>query len=112
MSGARRKKYFPNRIKEWMELDSEDMEPIEYEDIMEYRVYNWEINPEYAFIMREYIYDDTGKIVKVESAEYKQPRAAQNRIIKAMHQGNRKIVVADHDSVSVLSPNLEDYFDD
>ena len=113
MSGAKRKKkYFPNRIKEWMALDTNDMESIDFEDIMEYRVHNWEISPEYAFIMREYIYDDAGKLIKVVSADYKQPRAAQKRIFESMSKGNRKFVVADHDSVSLLAPNFEDFDDE
>ena len=104
-SGNKRKKYFPNRVKEWSAIDAELLEPIEFDEFMEWRVLNWEINPEYSILMREYIYNHDGSIKKVTARDYKRPKAAMDYIKKNIQRGEREYVLVNHESIRIVSLN-------
>ena len=104
-NGSKRKKYFPHRINEWNAVDSELLEPIEYDEFMEWRVCNWEINPEYAVLIREYIYNKDGSLRRVATRDYKQGKAAIKYVMKNIEKGNREYVLVNHESIRIISPN-------
>ena len=111
MSGDKKKrsKYFANKVDALRKVPAEMFEPIEFEEFMNWRVLNWEINPNYECLIREYIYDDDGTLVKVATGDYQRAGAAKTRLEKGLREGNREFVVANHDTVHHIQ--LQDIFD-
>lgn len=111
---TKKPKYFPNKIKMWQDVPSSELEPMDYEEFMDWRVGQWELHPHYTFIIREYIYDKKQRLKKVVAHEYKNAGSARNLLNKNLQLGDREFVIADHDAVHLLTTlkNATDQIDE
>ena len=104
-NNKRRKKYFANRVQEWQNIPSEMLEDIDFEEFMDWRVGSWELSPQYSYLIREYIYNDDGQVIKVKSHDYQKAHAAKKLLERQIPKGNREFVIADEVAIHLLPTN-------
>ena len=92
------KPYYPNNFDAIAAADDELFEPCTYEEFVDWRLSMWQIPSSiYCIIRAEH--KDTGKITE---HIYQQPGAAHKRLLKYVQAGTHKLVVADHDAISIV----------
>ena len=104
----KKKPYFHNNVKALMEVPSEFFDSIDYDEFMDWKVGGWELPSTCNYIIRERNLN-TGK---VKEYVFQYPGAAQNKLRQRMELGDCEFVVADHDAVHILTPNMEEDYDD
>ncbi len=102
----KKKKYFPNKWKQYSEVPVEMFEPIEFDVFMDWKIGGYEIPSEVVALVREKNID-TGKI---KEHVYKYRHAAIKKTRKLMLEGNKEVTVVQHDSVHFIDPRYDDIF--
>ena len=96
----RKKKYFPNNWKPIQEAPDDAFPPIEFEDLMDWKIAGYEIPRSVAAIVREKNVD-TGKI---KEHVYKYRHAAKAKCRKLISDGNKEITIVQQDAVHFINP--------
>jgi HD-like signal output (HDOD) protein len=104
------KRYFDNNWQQFKDLPDEFFEQHSYEEIMEWKISQWELPSSVMCIIR----CTNTKTHKVEEYVYRKHAAARDRLIKLLQDQDNEIVVADHESIYLLKSqfvDLNDLFD-
>tara|TARA_R100000152_G_scaffold14293_1_gene6477 strand:- start:1600 stop:1926 length:327 start_codon:yes stop_codon:yes gene_type:complete len=104
----KKKKYFPNKWKQYNEVPEEMFEPIEFDIFMDWKIGGYEIPQSVTALIREKDVE-TGK---VKEHVYKYRHAARNKTRKLISEGNKEITIVQQDSVHFIDPRYNDIFDD
>ena len=72
------KKYFPNRWQDYKDAPDEMFIPHEFEDLMDWKVHNWQLHPHYYAVIRV----RNKRTNKVTEYSYKQPKSFLNKLEK------------------------------
>ena len=97
---AKNKKYFPNNWKAIAEAPSEYFFPLEFDELMDWKIGGYEIPSSIAAIIREHNLE-TGK---VSEYVYQSTSRARNRANKIMAAGKSEFMVCTHDEVHHVYP--------
>ena len=103
----KKKPYFHNNVKALMDVPSECFDSIPFDEFMDWKIGGWELPSSCNYIIRE----QNIKTGKVKEYVYQKPSAARKKLEQRMESGDCEFVVADHDEVHFLTPQLEDYDD-
>ena len=90
-----------------MDVPSECFDSIEFDEFMDWKIGGWELPSSCNYLIRERNLN-TGK---VKEYVFQYPGAAQKKLRQRMESGDCEFVVADHDSVHILTPKMEEYED-
>ena len=103
-----KKRYYPNKLKQLRAVPAEMFEPIEYDDLMDWKIAGYEIPSSVACIIREH----NLKTGSINEYVYQQPSAAKNKCLEIMDVGESEFIVCDHDQIHHMTPRfIEDYED-
>ena len=102
MSG--KKLYFPNNWDEYKDADDDMFIPHTFEELMSWKVANWELPGSVCCIIR--ITDLNTK--KVTEQVYRKRSAAQERVQQLMTVPDIEFTVCDHQSIHHLAPTTDD----
>ena len=91
-------KEFPNNFDAIANAPDEVFEPCTYEEFITWRLCAWEIPASVSCIIRAE-HTETGKITE---HVYSRDKAAQNRLLKYLKDGDHEITVANHDETHLL----------
>ena len=91
-------KYYPNNVDAIQGVPDEVFEPCSWEEFYEWRMCAWEIPTSVVCIMRAE-HKDTGEITE---HVYQKPKAAQNRLIKYMQDGDHEVTVCNAESIHLV----------
>ena len=91
-------KYYPNNVDAIQGAPDEVFEPCSWEEFYEWRMCAWEIPTSVVCIMRAE-HKDTGEITE---HVYQKPKAAQNRLIKYMKDGDHEVTVCNAESIHLV----------
>jgi len=94
------KKYFPNQWNKIAKCPAEWFDSIDYEDLMDWKMNGWLINPPYDIIIRTR-HCKTGKI---KEYTYIRPDAAGRRLKKIIAGQEHELIVCTHDHIQHLKP--------
>ena len=98
-------KYFPNNWRQYKDSPDEMFIPHAFDDIMEWKVYGWQLMPKVSAVMRVQDLETS----KVKEYSYQRLNAIQNRCQKLKDSGKRyEITVATHEVVDVFLTHPED----
>ena len=75
---------------------------------MDWKIAGWELPSSCNFLIRE----RSLKTGKVKEYTYQKPAAARRKLEERMESGEFEFTVCNHDAVHLLTPNLEDPYDD
>ena len=101
-------KYYPNNFDAIQGAPDEVFEPCSWEEFYEWRMCAWEIPTSVVCIMRAE-HKDTGEITE---HVYQKPKAAQNRLIKYMQDGDHEVTVCNAESIHLVKIADNDTDDD
>ena len=101
-------KYYPNNFDAIKDAPDEVFEPCSWEEFYEWRMCAWEIPTSVVCIMRAE-HKDTGEITE---HVYQKPKAAQNRLIKYMQDGDHEVTVCNAESIHLVKVADNDTDDD
>ena len=104
----KKKPYFHNNVEAIREAPDAFFVPIPYDEFMDWKIGGWELPSSCNYIIRERNLN-TGKI---KEYVYQKPGAAQKKLRQRMESGDCEFIVADHDSVHILTPQYEEDYDD
>ena len=93
-------KEFPNKWRHIKNVPAEMFEPVEYETLMNWRVRDWELNPETYCLFR---FKDV-RTGKVTEKAYKSKKHALAALTKHAVQGDTEIVMVDDTSINFYDP--------
>ena len=106
MSKKRKKKYFPNNYEAVAGAPAEWVQPISYEDFMDWKIAGWEIPSSVSCIIRE----DNRMTGKVTEHVYKRQGDARNKARAIMEAGESDFTVCTRDAIKqVYQQPYEDY---
>ena len=100
MTSKKKKKYFPNKWKQYSEVPAEMFEPLEFDVFMDWKIGGYEL-PSSHVAMILYNNVDTGKI---KEHVYKYRHAAIKKCRKLISEGNREITIVQPDAVHFIDP--------
>ena len=101
-------KYYPNNFDAIQGAPDEVFEPCSWEEFYEWRMCAWEIPTSVVCIMRAE-HKDTGEITE---HVYQKPKAAQNRLLKYMQDGDHEVTVCNAESIHLVKVADNDTDDD
>lgn len=101
MSGKR--PYYPNNWDEYAEASDDMFIPHTFEELMTWKVANWELPSSVACLIRT----TNVKTKKVQEFTYSRRHAAQNKIRELMLTPDIEFTVCDHQSIHHLSSEHE-----
>ena len=104
----KKKPYFHNNVEAIREAPDAFFVPIPYDEFMDWKIGGWELPSSCNYIIRERNLN-TGK---VKEYVYQKPSAAKRKLAQRMLSNDCEFVIADHDSVHILTPNMEEDYDD
>ena len=104
----KKKTYFHNNVEAIRKAPDAYFVPIPYDELMDWKIGGWELPSTCNYIIRERNLN-TGK---VKEYVYQKPGAAQKKLRQRMESGDCEFVVADHDTVHILTPHWEEDYDD
>ena len=104
----KKKPYFHNNVEAIRDAPAEYFHPIPYDEFMNWKIGGWELPSSCNYIIRERNLN-TGK---VKEYVYQKPAAAKKKLAQRMESGDCEFVIADHDNVHILTPSMEDLYDD
>ena len=106
---SKKKPYFPNNWKEIQSIPEEFLGPIEYEDLYEMRVCQWDIPSSVTCIMR--VTNQTRNTVR--EFVYQRPHAARDRFQKEIETDDAvEIVLCTDSGLSLHTNYIPDDFED
>ena len=105
---TKKKPYYPNNWRQYKQSPDKFFISLPYDEFMSWKIGGWELPSSCNYIIRERNLN-TGK---VKEYVYQKPGAAKKKLAQRMLSGDCEFVVADHDSVHILTPNMEDLYDD
>ena len=94
-----KKKYFRNNWSKWKAVPDEFFEPIDFNEIMEWKVAGWELPMDVVCLIRATNKDTK----KVKEFVYKQRKAADNRIKQLTEDQNLELCITTHEAQHYLS---------
>ena len=100
MTSKKKKKYFPNKWKQYSEVPAEMFEPLEFDVFMDWKIGGYELPSSHVAMIREKNVD-TGKI---KEHVYKYRHAAIKKCRKLISEGNREITIVQPDAVHFIDP--------
>ena len=104
-----KKEYFPNNWQEYKDLDDDNFIPHTYEELMSWKVANWELPSSVMCIIRV----RNTETYKVTEHVYSKRSAAQAKVNKLMETPNIEFTVCDHDAIHHLTAaSIEDINND
>lgn len=106
MSG--KKKYFPNNVRRIQSAPSEYFEPIEFDEMIEWRVCSWELRDTIACVIR----CENSKTGKVTEHTYQQYKSAEKKIEKLISDPNNTLTIATQNAICQTSHELNSLLDD
>jgi HD-like signal output (HDOD) protein len=101
---AKKKDYLPNNWQEYKDADDDMFIPHTFEELMSWKVANWELPGSVCCIIR--ITDLNTK--KVTEQVYQKRSAAQQRVQQLMSIPDIEFTVVDHQSIHHLAPTTDD----
>jgi len=101
-----KRRYFPNKYKLVSNTDSDLFPQIPYDSFYEDLIYNWMLPNSHDCVIRS----TNLKTGKIKERSYKYRTAAYKFIEK--NYKTHEFVVADHESVHILTPNPQRYNND
>ena len=104
----KKRPYFHNNVEAISEAPAELFHAIPYDEFMDWKIGGWELPSSCNYIIRE----QNIKTGKVKEYVYQKPGAAQKKLRQRMESGDCEFVVADHNSVHILTPKWEEDYDD
>jgi hypothetical protein len=108
MSKKQRKKpYFHNNVEAIQNAPDSCFIPLPFDEFMDWKIGGWELPSSCNYIIREQNIS-TGKI---KEYVYQQPASARKKLEQRMESGESEFIIADHDTVHFLTPQMEDYDD-
>ena len=102
------KEYFPNEWQTVKDLPESMIGLIEYEDVMENRVYTWELPSDVCAIIRVL----NRSTNKVSEFVYTRPGNARNKLVKLVEDDNNEILVCHPESIVTIAYKDEEHQDD
>lgn len=97
---GRKKDYLPNNWQEYKDADDDMFIQHSFEEIMSWKVQNWELPASVTCIIR--VYDKSKH--KVTETVYQRKDAAMRKIATLMDSPNLEFTVVDHESVHHIAP--------
>lgn len=94
-----KKKYFRNNWSKWKAVPDEFFEPIDFDEIMEWKVAGWELPMDVVCLIRATNKDTK----KVKEFVYKQRKAADNRIKQLTQDQKLELCITTHEAQHYLS---------
>lgn len=94
-----KKRYFKNNWSKWKAVPDEFFEPIDFNEIMEWKVAGWELPMDVVCLIRA----TDKQTKKVKEFVYKQRGAADNRIKKLTQDQNLELCITTHEAQHYLS---------
>ena len=91
-------KYYPNNWDAIQDAPDELFDVCTWEEFFEWKVCAWEIPASVSCILRA----ENTKTGKVREHVYQQPKAAQNRLLRYMQDGDYEVTVCNADSIHLL----------
>ena len=104
----KKKPYFHNNVKAIQDVPAECFDSIPFDEFMDWKIGGWELPSSCNYIIRVRNLN-TGK---VKEYVYQKPSAAKRKLAQRMLSNDCEFVIADHDSVHILTPNMEEDYDD
>ena len=101
-------KYYPHNWDAIKDAPAEYFEPCSWEDFEMWKLNGWEMPSSVTCIMRA-AHKDTGKI---KEHVYKSPKSAVKKLIKYMETGEYELTICNHESISVVTSNIDDTDED
>ena len=101
---GKKKEYLPNNWQEYKDADDDMFIPHTFEEIMSWKVANWELPSSISCIIRVY---DTQK-GKVTETVYQRKDAAMKKIHALMQTPHLEFTVVDHEAIHHLAPETDD----
>lgn len=95
------KQYYPNNFDAIASAPDDAFVPCTYGEFVDWRLTNWSIPSSVICIVRAE-HKDTGRI---REHVYVKAHAANKRLLKYMQDGNYRVTVADHESISLVALN-------
>ncbi len=106
MNGKR--KYFPNNVRRIQSAPSEYFEPIEYDEMIEWRVMSWELPDTIACIIR----CENTKTGKVTEHTYQQYKSAEKKIEKLISNPENTLTIATQNALGQTSHAIHKQLND
>ena len=100
-------KYYPNNWDAIQEAPDEAFEPCTWEEFHDWRICAWEIPASVLCIIRA----ENTKTGKVKEHTYQQSRAAHNRLMKYMQDGDYEVTVCNAESIHLVKRGTTDESD-
>ena len=98
-----KKDYFPNNWQEYKDADDEDFIPHTFEELMSWKVGQWELPSSVCCMVRTM----NVHTKKVKEYTYQRRNAAQQKVQELINTPDIEIVVCDHQAVHYLTPAEE-----
>ena len=96
-------KYFHNNIEAIQSAPDEVFQECTWEEFYDWRLMMWEFPASVSCIIRAE-HKESGKI---KEHVYQQPKAAHNRLLKYMKDGEHNVIVANHEAIHLVKLNDE-----
>ena len=91
-------KYYPNNWEAIQEAPEELFEPCTWEEFHEWKICAWEIPASVSCIIRA----ENTKTGKIKEHTYQQPKAAHNRLLKYIAEGDYEVTVCNAESIHLV----------
>lgn len=96
-----KKEYYPNNWQEYKNLDDDNFIPHTFEELMSWKVANWELPISVVCIIRVRNTDT----YKVTEHVYSKRSAAQSKVDKLINTPGIEFTVVDHEAIHHLAPS-------
>jgi len=97
MSG--KKNYFPNNWKEYKDAPDDMFETHTFEEIMTWKVANWELPSSVCCLIRV----KNNRTGKIQEHVYQKEGAARNKVDQLMHTPDIEFTVCNHEAIHMLA---------
>ena len=98
-------KYYPNNWEAISDAPDEMFDQCDVEDFFIWKLNGWDLPSSVLCVMRAE-HKDTGKI---KEHVYKSPKRAVSRLTKYMESGDWDVTVCNHESITLLTNNPDNY---
>jgi hypothetical protein len=106
MSG--KKKYFPNNVRRIQNAPDEIFQPLDFEEVMDWRVCSWELPDSVACVIR----CDNSETGKITEFTYQQHGSATKKLQALTEDPNNTVTIATQEAVHQLFYDLPSLLDD
>jgi hypothetical protein len=101
---AKIRKYFPNNWDEYKEADDDMFIEHTFEELMDWKVANWQLPSSVFCIIRETCI----KTGQVKEHVYQKRGAARNKLNELMERDDTEICLVDHEAIHNFTPVTND----